>query len=1659
MCVIAFVTAVFVYALATGADTDNQVHATSHVDGPRISSIGVHSNRVHMKVAGEEGRAYVVQYSVDLESWMPISTNELPESGVIEFSGNIIESRFYRLLQMRNGAGTPEGISPPVGPVSALAANVPPVADITTPVHNSVFASPANILLSATVSDNDGTIRSVEFYEGWHLVGVDASSPYAVNWTNIMAGTYDISAIAIDDLGMRGTSAPVSITVVASHSPVGDAHVRGGRNSSANYGVVPLLEVQSANSAGNTMDSYFMFDLGGVSNVSRVILRINAALSRETTIETTAYATGTNWLEDSITWENRPALGASLDRVVVAATTNTWYELDVTGHVVSELASGRSVVSLALHNETNTKETILVNSREATANQPGLVLEMTNSLPSVLLTAPSDGAIFPPGSDVSITAIAQTPSGTVEGVEFYEGTTLLGVATAAPYSLTWSNASFGVHSLAARVVDSRGLTATSSVVNVIIDEAPMVTVTRPANGSEFAAPAVIELAASASDNDGSIDQVEFFEQATRLGVVEVAPYQWTWTDVAAGTHEITARATDELGVVSVSEPVTVLVHDPPRVLSPPENQIAVPGGEVMFGVIADGSSPLSYQWRLNGNELPGQTLPELVLTNLQASDFGSIDVVVTNRWGSVTSAAASLDQSVVAGWGDNSSGQTEIHPWMTNGIVTVDAGHEFNLALLSDGSVKGWGDNVFGQLDAPAGLTDAVAVSAGEWHSLALRKDGDVVGWGSDNFGAITPPVGLSNVVAIETGRSRSVALKNDGTVVAWGWDEFGQSTVPNGLNNVVAISSHGDHTLALCEDGTVVAWGWNEYGQTNVPSGLSNVVAIAAGAFNSMVMKSDGTFVGWGADPHGMLEVPADLANVSTISSGTSHSMALTETGTVVRWGGDPGRDADAPVPGGLTNVVAISAGKYHSIALRENGANLLPAVNITSPAESAILEVPVDITIAADASDWNGTISEVAFYADGRFLGSDTTAPYSVVWSNVVMGVHSLTARAVDDQGGAQDSSPIVIHVTASISTIADAHVRDGSYSSINFGTEPLLEVQTRTTGQNRESYFKFDLADVSIFTGARLRVFGALSGNGNVAATVHAVADINWIETEITWDTRPGIGGALDTTTVSGRTFGWYDLDVGSFVRAEKSAGRNTISLALRSVESSRRTFQIQSREAVSNRPLLILSNTNRPPSISIVLPANNDQFTIGDQVTIASIATDSDGVVEQVEFFANGISLGADTTEPFELLWANAGEGTHQLTAMATDDAGMSATSSAVTILVSAVPRVALISPTNNTACLEQAEIVLSASTSGFAGEVRKVEFFANSSLVAVATNSPFISTWSDVTAGGYSVFARATDDLGTTTDSTASMVTVFPEAFESVLPGRLGYWRFEDVNWWGEAGQLPVSFTNILHVSDGTHVALEVDSHEDAHLRYRDVEANHRPNFDAGEGSVVFAFSPNWSSVGNGGGGPGGPGQFLSVGQWTEDASIGCWKLSINADGTQLMFVTQSGGSGATNLIAPVRLSSNTWYQIALTYSSSNSTFYLDGTQIGTNGLGVTVYPDDLVRAQYGWSIGSDPAGQEQVRGRIDDLETFNYPLTAAEILVRPDTDSDGLPDGWELVHGLDLQLDEGDHGASGNPDGDALLNIEEWRLGSDPNSYDVPIGGNGSIQFHTPLEH
>jgi Galactose oxidase-like, Early set domain/Bacterial Ig domain len=131
------------------------------------------------------------------------------------------------------------------------------------------------------------------------------------------------------------------------------------------------------------------------------------------------------------------------------------------------------------------------------------------------------------------------------------------------------------------IIDANGVPSVARMVTIKGDVAPAVTLTQPTDGASFTpSPATVNLAASASDADGTVTKVEFFNGAAKLGEDTTAPYTFTWSGVAAGSYTLTARATDDLGATTTSAASRITVTD--NTNTPPTANITSPADGAVF---------------------------------------------------------------------------------------------------------------------------------------------------------------------------------------------------------------------------------------------------------------------------------------------------------------------------------------------------------------------------------------------------------------------------------------------------------------------------------------------------------------------------------------------------------------------------------------------------------------------------------------------------------------------------------------------------------------------------------------------------------------------------------------------------------------------------------------------------------------------------------------------------------------------------------------------------------------------------------------------------------------------------------------------------------------------------------------------------------------------
>jgi hypothetical protein len=121
---------------------------------------------------------------------------------------------------------------------------------------------------------------------------------------------------------------------------------------------------------------------------------------------------------------------------------------------------------------------------------------------------------------------------------------------------------FNGNQLDAKFLRETGAIADSFTIikGVTPNAPPTASLTNPTNGATFTAPANITIDATASDSDGSVTQVQFYQGTTLLGTDTTAPYQFVWSSVAAGSYSLTVKATDNQGAATTSSAVNITVN-------------------------------------------------------------------------------------------------------------------------------------------------------------------------------------------------------------------------------------------------------------------------------------------------------------------------------------------------------------------------------------------------------------------------------------------------------------------------------------------------------------------------------------------------------------------------------------------------------------------------------------------------------------------------------------------------------------------------------------------------------------------------------------------------------------------------------------------------------------------------------------------------------------------------------------------------------------------------------------------------------------------------------------------------------------------------------------------------------------------------------------------
>lgn len=245
-----------------------------------------------------------------------------------------------------------------------------------------------------------------------------------------------------------------------------------------------------------------------------------------------------------------------------------------------------------------------------TPDPPAVPPVTTNALPPLIsILTPGNGQSFT-GTSVAIvfTADAQDRQGPVAIVGWDVKNLATGVIVhnatyGAPWAVTNSYVP-GTYKANATAQNLAGLTTPTNITFTVVLPAvvyPVVSLTAPTNGLTLTAPGSFGLAASASDADGTIQSVQFYQDGVVIGSDTTAPYTLAVSGLAQGTYAYSAAATDNGGNRSVSSNVTAIVNAAiaPVAANAGPDQSIPSGATAQLGGVATGSGISSTTWSQN----------------------------------------------------------------------------------------------------------------------------------------------------------------------------------------------------------------------------------------------------------------------------------------------------------------------------------------------------------------------------------------------------------------------------------------------------------------------------------------------------------------------------------------------------------------------------------------------------------------------------------------------------------------------------------------------------------------------------------------------------------------------------------------------------------------------------------------------------------------------------------------------------------------------------------------------------------------------------------------------------------------------------------------------------------------------------------------------------
>jgi endoglucanase Acf2 len=434
---------------------------------------------------------------------------------------------------------------------------------ITSDFHQAFPNGSVNL----SVQTMGSGITKVEFYDGTTLLGEDLSSPYEIKAYNLTLGTHGMFAKVYQGSQFNVTNI-INIQVGEQIPYSGNAHTIPGTIEAGHYDAyeggngqgIAYVDISQNNQGDFRTDEYV--DSATNGSEGAIIGWISAGEWVEYTIDVQTagnydlsfrYASGNSAGGGPLYFEidgNK----ISPDVTVSATSGSNWTTWGNKNVSNIELNKGKHVLRMVFNNgEFNIGRLTFTYSSPLAYSPP-----VAHAGDNVSVILPNTTATL----DGSQSTDDDTPMLNYNWEQIY-GPSIINFSNNSVVSPNVSNLEEGIYKVKLTVND--GSHSSSSTTLIIVTQtgnvAPTISITNPVNNSAFKEGEDITIAATASDLDGTVTLVEFYDGLTKIGEDNTEPFSFVWSGAGLGNHQISAKATDDSNGEGTSQTINISVDE------------------------------------------------------------------------------------------------------------------------------------------------------------------------------------------------------------------------------------------------------------------------------------------------------------------------------------------------------------------------------------------------------------------------------------------------------------------------------------------------------------------------------------------------------------------------------------------------------------------------------------------------------------------------------------------------------------------------------------------------------------------------------------------------------------------------------------------------------------------------------------------------------------------------------------------------------------------------------------------------------------------------------------------------------------------------------------------------------------------------------------------